>query len=167
MAAERIAVGSELPAEPKLFHKTEDGVVGATLAELIGDKRALIVGVPGAYTSTCSTRHVPSLVTNQEALREVVDIIIVLASNCPHVMAAWAKSMEGAEDSVDIFASDPEGALASALGLPLDLSHIGMGLRCLRFALVTEGTKVVHVAVDDADYGDTDGAAIVAALKGE
>ncbi|HET7718232.1 MAG TPA: peroxiredoxin, partial [Bauldia sp.] len=99
----------------------------------------VLVGVPGAFTSTCHNAHIPQFVANADAFRaRGVDRIVVMAVNDHHVMKLWGESLGGA-GKID-FVADGTGEYTRALGLEVDLSATGLGKRCRRFsALVKDG----------------------------
>jgi peroxiredoxin len=134
-----IKVGDRLP-EGKFRVKNEDGAaVEVSTAELFGGKKVVLVGVPGAFTSTCHNAHIPQFVANAEAFRgKGVDAIVVMAVNDHHVMKSWSESLGGAGKVA--FVADGNGDYTRALGLEVDLSAGGLGKRCKRFsALVEDG----------------------------
>ena len=132
-----IAVGDRLP-DGKFRVKPEAGPVAeVTTSELFDGQTVVLVGVPGAFTSTCHHAHVPQFVENAAALKaRGADRVVVLAVNDAHVMKAWQKS-QGAEGKID-FMADGDGDYAKALGLLTPMK--GMGMRLKRFsALVEDG----------------------------
>jgi peroxiredoxin (alkyl hydroperoxide reductase subunit C) len=103
--------------------------------------------VPGAFTPTCSAKHLPGFVQNVAALKaKGVDSVVCLAVNDAFVMAAWGKD-QGVGDGI-IMLADGSAAFTKALGLELDLVPRGMGMRSQRFALIAEDGKVTHLAVE-------------------
>lgn len=109
-------------------------------------KKVVFFGVPGAFTPTCSGKHLPGYVEACDALKKKgVDAIVCVAVNDAYVMAAWGRDQE-AEGRVRML-GDGNGDLAKALGLDVDLGKGGMGVRCRRFSmLVVDGTvKTLNV----------------------
>jgi len=134
-----IKVGDRLP-EGKVRIKAEDGTAAElTTADLFGGKTVVLVGVPGAFTSTCHNAHIPQFIANAEAFRgKGVDRVVVLAVNDHHVMKAWSEVLGGV-GKVE-FVADGNGEYTRALGLEVDLTVAGLGKRCKRFsALVRDG----------------------------
>jgi peroxiredoxin len=134
-----IRVGDRLP-EGSLRVKNDDGAVNdVTTAELFAGQKVVLVGVPGAFTSTCHNAHVPQFVANADLLRRAgADRVVVLAMNDHHVMRAWAEALGGV-GKID-FVADGAGDYTRALGLEVDLGHVGLGKRLRRFsALVEDG----------------------------
>jgi peroxiredoxin len=132
-----IAVGDRLP-EGRFRVKPEDGPIAEVpMAELFAGQTVVLVGVPGAFTSTCHNAHIPQFVENAAALKaRGADRIVILAVNDAHVMRAWRQSL-GAVGKLD-FVADGDGEYANALGLLVPMA--GMGMRLRRFsALVEDG----------------------------
>lgn len=138
-AGERIPEGTM-----KLMGK--DGPMNVSAGELLGKGRVVLFSVPGAFTPTCSAKHLPGFIEQAEALRaKGVAKIVCLAVNDMFVMNAWGKSAGAGENIV--MAADGNGDFSRALGLELDARGFGMGMRGQRFALVIEDgvVKQVHI----------------------
>lgn len=135
-----------------------------TTDDLFKGKKVVLFAVPGAFTPTCSNQHLPGYIENADAIRaKGVDDIICMAVNDAFVMNAWAKD-RGAGDKVRLVA-DGNGDLSKALGLEMDGTGIGFGLRCQRFAAVVEDGIVTKLAVEAPNKFEVSGAeAILAAL---
>lgn len=134
-----IQVGDRLPAA-KLRVKSDDGTAKeVSTEELSSGQKLVLVGVPGAFTSTCHNAHVPQFVSNIDAIKSKgVDRVAVVAVNDHHVMKAWGEAL-GAAGKID-FLADGNGEWARAMGLEIDLTGAGLGHRCKRFsALVEDG----------------------------
>lgn len=141
-----IKVGDSIPAM-KLMAATADGPKEITTEEIFKGKKVVLFGVPGAFTPTCSAKHLPGFVQNAAQFKERgVDTVACIAVNDAFVMGAWAKD-QGAGDDV-LMLADGSGAFTKAMGLELDLSARGMGIRSQRFALTAQDGKVVHIAVE-------------------
>jgi len=141
-----IQVGDAIPSV-KVTQAGAEGPKEIGTEELFKGKTVVLFGVPGAFTPTCSAKHLPGFVTNAEALRaKGVDTVACMSVNDAFVMGAWAKD-QGITDQV-VMLADGSAALTKALGLELDLMGRGLGLRCQRFVLVAKDGKVTHVAVE-------------------
>jgi len=141
-----IAVGDRLP-DVEVQVPGPSGPQRARSAELLGTGKVVLFGVPGAFTPTCSDYHLPGFVLRAEDLRaKGVDTIACMAVNDAFVMAAWGDARE-VGDSVRLVA-DGSADLTRALGLELDLSGGGLGLRCQRFAMILEDGVVRDLAVE-------------------
>ena len=116
--------------------------------ELFIGKRVLLFSVPGAFTPTCTARHLPGYVDNATAIKKKgVDTIACMAVNDVFVMDAWGKS-QNAEGKV-LMLSDGNGEFTSALGLELDASGFGMGTRSQRFSIVVNDGEVEILNIED------------------
>jgi peroxiredoxin len=141
-----IQVGQKLPAAT-LKVPTPDGIQDRTTEQLFAGKKVVLFSVPGAFTPTCSAKHLPGFVQNAAAIKgKGVDSIVCLAVNDAFVMGAWGKE-QNCGDKV-IMAADGNGEFARALGLDFDGSKFGMGQRSQRFAMVVDDGVVKHLAVE-------------------
>ena len=140
-----IKVGDKIPSV-KLKHMTKEGIKDITTDELFKGKVALF-GLPGAFTPTCSAKHLPGFVTNAEALRgKGLDRIVCLSVNDAFVMDAWGKNQNVGEKVMMI--ADGNADFAKAVGLELDLMGNGMGTRIRRFSMVIDNGVVKHLNVE-------------------
>ena len=141
-----IAPGDRIP-EVALRRFGPYGVEEILTATLFAGRRAVLFGVPGAFTPVCSNEHLPGFVARAEELAgRGVDRIACMAVNDPFVMEAWGR-LHGAGERV-LMLADATGELTRALGLELDLSEIGLGIRCRRFAAVLDDGVFRHVAIE-------------------
>ena len=108
--------------------------------EIFQNKKILLVGVPGAFTPTCSLEHLPGFTDKvQEFKNKGIEEIIFMSVNDPFVMDEWRKSKN--EDRIS-FLSDPFCEFGKKIGFTLDLTEIGLGLRLSRFAMLVENKKI-------------------------
>ena len=143
-----IQVGDKVP-EATLMQMTAEGPAPITTAELFGGKKVVLFGVPGAFTPTCSAKHVPSYLANAGALKaKGVDTIACMSVNDAFVMGAWSKD-QNVGDSV-LMLADGSAELTKSLGLDLDLSGHGMGVRASRFAMIVDDGTVSHLSVEQS-----------------
>ena len=141
-----ISVGSKVPSAT-LQKKTAEGVQQVTTDDLFKGKKVVVFAVPGAFTPTCSAKHLPGFVQNAAALKgKGVDTIACISVNDAFVMEAWGKDQK-AEGKVEMLA-DGSAAFAKALGLELDLTGRGMGMRAKRFAMIVEDGTVKQLLVE-------------------
>ncbi len=141
-----IKAGDKVPSAT-LKVMTGDGPANVSTDELFGKGRVVLFSVPGAFTPTCSARHLPGFVEQAAALKaKGVDKVVCIAVNDVFVMNAWGKSAN-VGDSV-VMAADGNGDFTRALGLELDAKGFGMGMRGQRFALVSEKGVVKSVFVE-------------------
>jgi peroxiredoxin (alkyl hydroperoxide reductase subunit C) len=143
---------------------TPDGPREVATDDIFKGHKVVLFAVPGAFTPTCSARHLPGFVQKAEAVKaKGVETIVCLAVNDPFVMAAWAKD-QGVGEKI-VMLADGSAMLTKALGLELDLTARGLGVRSQRFALVAEDGKITHLAIEAPGGFDVSSAeAILAAL---
>ena len=135
-----IKVGDAIP-HAKLTPATPDGPKEVSTEEVFGGKKVVLFAVPGAFTPTCSAKHLPGYVQKADALKaKGVDTIACLAVNDPFVMGAWAKEQDVGDRILML--ADGSGAFTKMLGLELDLTARGLGVRSQRYAMVVEDGKV-------------------------
>lgn len=141
-----IAVGDTLP-EATFMVMTEKGPAPVSTSELTQGKTVVLFGLPGAFTPTCSAKHVPSFRDNAEALAaKGVDTVACISVNDAFVMGAWGKDQQ-VGDKVMMLA-DGNGDFTKQAGLDLDLAGFGMGLRSKRYALVAKDGKVTALNLE-------------------
>lgn len=140
-----ISVGDKMP-DVKLVKATAEGPQPVQSAEYFAGKKVALFSVPGAFTPTCSARHLPGFVEKADELKaKGVDEIACTAVNDAFVLSAWNKA--GGSDDI-VMLADGNGDLAAALGLEMDGSAFGMGKRGQRFSLVVNDGVVEQVNVE-------------------
>ena len=140
-----IQVGDRLPDVP-LAIATADGPQQTSSADFFAGKRVALFAVPGAFTPTCSARHLPSYVEKAGELKgKGVDEIACVAVNDPFVMAAWGKA-DGSDDITML--ADGNGAFADAVGLGMDGAKFGMGKRSQRYSMLVNDGVVEQLNVE-------------------
>src|SRR4051812_19709437 len=140
-----IKVGDRVP-NGTFTVMTADGPKPKTTDDVFKGKKVVLFAVPGAFTPTCDRNHLPGFVKNADAIKaKGVDTIAVTGVNDVFVMNAWKKSSE-AEGKVE-FLADGGAAFAKALGLSIDLTERGMGIRSQRYSMVVEDgvVKAFHL----------------------
>ena len=141
-----IESGERMPAG-EFSVMTDKGPKSVTTDDLFAGKKVVLVSVPGAFTPTCSMSHLPGFVEHAEAIRaKGVDTIACMAVNDVFVMSAWGKDQNVGDEVLML--ADGNGDYARALGLELDGSGFGMGMRGQRFAIIVEDGTATHVAVE-------------------
>lgn len=154
-----IKVGDAIP-EATLVAATSDGPKEITTAELFGGHKVVLFAVPGAFTPTCSAKHVPSFLQNADALAaKGIDRIACVAVNDPFVMGAWAKDQAVGERIIML--SDGMAVFTKALGLEVDLSKRGLGIRSSRYAMVVDDGTVTMLNVEEPGGYDVSSAETV------
>ena len=136
-----ITVGDSIPDGTLAYFDEQDQLQSVSIHSLAAGKKVVLFAVPGAFTPTCSLKHVPGFIEKQEELKSKgVDELLCISVNDPFVMKAWAKTFP---DNKHVkFLADGSGTYTKALGLELDLSDKGLGIRSKRFALLVDGLKV-------------------------
>lgn len=125
-----------------------EGPKPVSTKDIFGGRKVVLFAVPGAFTPTCHRKHLPGYLENIDALKAKVDAVAVTAVNDVFVMDAWAKAHR-ADGKIE-FLSDGNGDFAKAIGLDLDASGGGLGVRSKRYAMTVEDGVVKHVAVEDS-----------------
>lgn len=140
-----IQAGDRIP-DSTLSVMTSDGPNQVTTADLFGNKRVILFSVPGAFTPTCSAKHLPGFVDHaDDILARDVDEIACMSVNDVFVMNAWGKS--AGADKITMLA-DGNGEFARALGLEMDATGFGMGHRSQRFALIADNGVVTKLFIE-------------------
>ena len=139
-----IQIGDKIPHAT--LNTLKDGVQAVNTEELFDGKKVVLFAVPGAFTPTCSARHLPGYVEHFEDFRKRGIEVFCMAVNDPFVMQAWAKS-QSVPDGLQML-SDGNGDFTRALGLQMDASGFGMGTRSKRFALYADDGVVRSVFVE-------------------
>ncbi|MEO6065426.1 MAG: peroxiredoxin [Lysobacterales bacterium] len=157
-----IAVGDRIPAAT-LKH-VADGVQPIETESLFAGKRVALFSVPGAFTPTCSERHLPGFVEHFEAIKaKGIDTIACMSVNDAFVMQAWGRDQSVPEDLLML--ADGNAEFSKALGLEMDATRYGMGVRSKRFALIANDGVVEHLAVEaPGEFNVSSAEAILAAL---
>ena len=142
-----IKVGDAIPSAT-LMKMTEEGPRPVTSEELFGGRTVVLFSVPGAFTPTCSAKHLPGFVDNAGDIQaKGVDEIVCISVNDAFVMGAWGKSAN-VGDKVTMLA-DGNGDFVKALGLSMDGSKFGMGTRGQRFSMLVKDGKVAELNVEE------------------
>lgn len=142
-----IKVGDKIPSV-QLKHMTENGPAEISTDELFAGKTVVLFALPGAFTPTCSAKHVPGYVSHVEELKgKGVDTVACLSVNDAFVMGAWGKDQKA--DGKVLMLADGSAELTKKLGLDLDLTPHGMGVRSKRYAMVVKDGTVAHLAVEE------------------
>ena len=140
-----VSVGDRIPDVP-LTIASADGPQPTTAAEYFAGKRVALFAVPGAFTPTCSARHLPSYVEKAGELKaKGVDEIACVSVNDAFVMSAWGKS-DGSEDITML--ADGNGEFSEAVGLTMDGSKFGMGKRSQRYSMLVNDGVVEQLNVE-------------------
>jgi peroxiredoxin len=141
-----INTGDKLPATT-FVTMTDNGPEQVESADFFAGKKIALFSVPGAFTPTCSAKHLPGFIEKADALKaKGIDTIACTAVNDPFVMGAWSKSA-GADGAVTMLA-DGNGSFAKAVGLEMDGSKFGLGTRGQRFSMVINDGVVEQLNIE-------------------
>lgn len=136
-----IAVGEKLPSSKFNYFDSEGNMQEITTESLCKGKKVVLLAVPGAFTPTCSLKHLPGFIEKADDFKSKgVDTIACIAVNDAFVMDAWGKSV-GSGDKVMMLA-DGSAMFAKALGVELDLNDKGLGMRSRRYAMLVDDMEV-------------------------
>ncbi len=139
-----IKVGDSIPTATLNYLK--DGIQAITTDEIFKGKNVLLFSVPGAFTPTCSAKHLPGYIQNLPEFKKKNTQVACIAVNDAFVMNAWAKDQKVPDDLMML--ADGNAAFAKQMGLELDASAFGMGLRSKRFALYAENGVVKQLQIE-------------------
>jgi peroxiredoxin len=141
-----VKVGDKIPAV-KIKTKTADGVKDVDTGELFAGKKAVLFALPGAFTPTCSAKHLPGFVQKRDDLKKKgVDLVACLSVNDAFVMEAWGKDQNVGEKVVML--ADGNGDFTRAMGLEMDGSGFGLGKRSKRYAMVVDNGVIKSLEVE-------------------
>ena len=141
-----IQEGERIPAAT-LKHKTAEGIEDISTDELFSGKKVVLFALPGAFTPTCSAKHLPGFVASASDIKSKgVDTIACLSVNDAFVMEAWGRD-QNVGDNV-LMLADGNGDFSKATGLDLDASGFGMGLRSQRYAMIVDDGVVKKLNID-------------------
>ena len=140
----KIKVGEKLPSSELFYLDQNNNVKKVDILDLCKDNKTIILGMPGAFTKTCSTLHLPGYIKNFElANKKGISKIVCIAVNDPNVMKAWG---ENQSTGTKIFmAGDPFLKFTKAIGAEVDKSEKGLGIRSNRYTMLVENGEVKKV----------------------
>src|SRR5437899_3156023 len=158
-----IKVGDTLPLDLKLKEMKEGAPKDLALGEVFKGKRVVIFAVPGAFTPTCSMKHLPGFVEKAGDLKtKGVQEVVCVSVNDAFVMGAWGKD-QGCGGKVRMVA-DGNGEFTKAIGLELDASGFGMGKRSKRYAMIVNDGTVEQVLVDESGLKESSAESVLSKL---
>jgi peroxiredoxin len=141
-----ISVGDPIP-DVKIMTMTPDGPKPAQSADVLGKGKVVLFAVPGAFTPTCSEKHLPGFVVRSDDLKaKGVDTVACIAVNDAFVMGAWGAQQD--PDGEITFLADGNGDFTAAMGLELDGSGFGLGTRSQRYAAILDDGVVTELLVE-------------------
>ena len=157
-----IQVGDKVPSVT-VGIMTDDGPGVISTDEIFAGKKVALFGLPGAFTNTCSSQHLPGFVDHaDDFMAKGVDSIVCLSVNDPWVMQAWADSQSVGDRILMV----GDGALnfTRAAGLEVDLSDKCYGPRCKRFSAIVDDGVVTHLHFEQGGFGETSAEKLLADL---
>ena len=132
----------------KVFIMEGENPVQKDIQEIFKDKKVVLFGLPGAYTSVCSAKHLPGYLDNHEKYKSKgIDHIVCVSVNDPFVMDAWGKS-QGVGDKI-IMMADPFLEFTKSIGADIDISARGLGIRSNRYTMLIDNLKVVKLQKEE------------------
>ena len=144
----KIKINEQLP-EAEIFKLSNGEPIKIITSQLFKNKKAIIFGLPGAYTSVCSAKHLPGYVKNIEKFRSKgIELIACISVNDPFVMDAWGKA-NNVQDKI-IMVADFKADFTKKIGAELDLNKRGLGIRSSRYTMLVEKGTIVKIVEEEA-----------------
>lgn len=153
-------MGDKLPDATLSYFDREGNLQTVSISELVAGKKIILLAVPGAFTPTCSQKHLPGFIQRADELRaKGVDLIACVAVNDAFVLKAWADSI-GIGDSEVLLLSDGNGQFTKAMGVSVDLSDkpVGLGVRSRRYSLLADNGVVKVLNLEEGGSFTVSGA---------
>ena len=159
-----IKVGDRIPAAT-VYQKIDGARQAVNSEELLGTGRVVLFALPGAFTKTCSAAHLPGYVVHADSIRDAgADRIVCLSVNDADVMDAWGRD-QNVDDNI-LMIGDALAEFTRAVGLEVDLSAGGLGLRSQRYLMLINDGIVEHIAVEEpGQFEVSDAESLLAVLK--
>ena len=140
----KLKVGDKLPGSVLFYLDQNNDVKKIDILDLCKDNKTIILGMPGAFTKTCSALHLPGYLKNYElALKKGISKIICIAVNDPNVMKAWGEKQN--VGSKILMVGDPFIQFTKAIGAEVDKSEKGLGIRSNRYTMLVENCNVIKI----------------------
>ena len=139
---------NEIVPNSEVFIIENSNPVQKKIEEFLKNKKAIIFGLPGAYTSVCSAKHLPGYIKNYQKIREKgIDLVICISVNDPFVMNAWGKE-NNVGDKI-LMVGDPFLNFTKAIGAEVDKSARGLGIRSNRYTMLVDNLKVIKLQEEE------------------
>ena len=143
----KIKEGDELP-DSKVFILSEDSPKEASVREIVGQGKVILFGLPGAFTPTCSAKHLPGFINSMNEIKKKgIHKVICISINDPFVMDAWGKD-QNTQGKI-IMLGDSNGEFTKRIGAELDLKVRGLGIRSERYTMLAEGGVVKKIVKEE------------------
>ena len=142
----KLKIKDQIP-DIEIFHLVDGEPQTSKIRDILGNGKAVLFGLPGAFTSTCSKLHLPGYVANADKIKaKGIDNIFCLSVNDPFVMNAWGEA-NNSEGKI-MMLSDPYLLFTKSIGAEVDRNSKGMGIRSNRYAMVIQNLEVVNIQVE-------------------
>ena len=143
----KIKEGEKIP-NSKVFILSKDGPKEISIGEIIGQDKVILFGLPGAFTPTCSAKHLPGFINSMDEIKKKgIKKVICISVNDPFVMDAWGK-IHNVQGKI-IMLGDYKGDFARNIGAELNLSHRGLGIRSSRYTMLVDKGNVVKISEEE------------------
>ena len=143
----KIKEGEKLP-DSKIFFLSQDGPKEVSIRDVVGQDKVILFGLPGAFTPTCSTKHLPGFINSMNEIKKKgIKKVICISVNDPFVMDAWGKS-HSVQGKVEML-GDVGGEFTKSIGAELDLRTRGLGSRSARYTMLIENGVVKKVVEEE------------------
>ena len=144
----KIKVGDKLPNKELFYLDQSNNVKKIDILDLCRNNKTIILGMPGAFTKTCSALHLPGFINNFDlALKKGITKIVCVAVNDPNVMKAWGES-QNVGDKV-FMAADPYCEFTKAIGAEIDRTERGLGIRSARYTMLVEDNVIKTIKAEE------------------
>ena len=142
----KIKEGDQLP-ESKVFI-LDTGPKEISIRQIIGEEKCILFGLPGAFTSTCSTKHLPGFINAESQIKaKNIKKVVCVSVNDPFVMEAWGK-VNNAQNKV-LMVADSRGDFTKSIGAEINLGHKGLGIRSSRYAMLIEKGNIIKISKEE------------------
>ena len=143
----KIKEGEQLP-NSKVFTLSKDGPKEISIGEIVGQDKVILFGLPGAFTPTCSAKHLPGFINSMDEIKKKgIKKVICISVNDPFVMDAWGKS-HNIQGQI-IMLGDSRGEFTKSIGAELDLNTRGLGIRSARYTMLIESGAVKKIVEEE------------------
>ena len=144
----KIKAGDKIPSTEFFYIDSSRAVRKIKSTELLAKQKAIVIGVPGAFTKVCSVKHLPGYVNNFEvAKKKGITKILCISVNDPNVMKAWGES-QNVEDKV-FMAADPYCEFTKAIGAEIDRTERGLGIRSIRYTMLVQDNLIKTIKAEE------------------
>ena len=144
----KIREGETIPSTEFFYIDTSGAVKKIKSTEILAKQKAIVIGVPGAFTKVCSAKHLPGYINNfEDAKKKGVTKILCISVNDPNVMKAWGEN-QNVGDKI-FMAADPYCKFTKAIGAEIDRTERGLGIRSARYTMLIEDNVIKTIKVEE------------------